>query len=184
MNKPLMPKATAVWLIENTALTFDQIAIFCDLHPLEIKGIADGEVASGIAPMDPLSNGQLTREEISRCENDPSTNLRLSEKARKFIFVESKKKAKYIPVARRSDKPDAISWLLKNIPNINDNQIVKLIGTTKNTIEAIRTRSHWNIANIKPRDPVLLGLCKQIELDKVVEKNKLSDDKAAKQQEK
>lgn len=171
MNTPLMPKSTAVWLIENTTLTFDQIAEFCGLHPLEVQGIADGEVAKGIVGMDPTTSGQLTKAEIERCEKDSGAYLKLSEEAKKFISVEKKNKrgGKYTPVARRQDKPEAIAWLVKNCPEMNDSQITKLIGTTKNTIAAIRDKTHWNTANIKPKDPVLLGLCAQSELDRVYE---------------
>lgn len=168
MNTPLMPKATAVWLIENTSLTFEQIADFCGVHSLEIQGIADGEVAKGIVGVDPIVSGQLTREELERCEKDPSTKLHLSEAATRLNYTQSKQtKGKYTPVARRQDKPDAIAWILKNCPEISDAQIVKLIGTTKNTIEAVRSKSHWNSNNIKPKDPVLLGLCSQSEIDKI-----------------
>ncbi|MDF3047087.1 MAG: hypothetical protein K0R73_205 [Candidatus Midichloriaceae bacterium] len=164
-----MPKATAVWLIENTTLTFEQIADFCGVHYLEIQGIADGEVAKGISGVDPIVSGQLTREEIERCEKDSTSRLRLSESAAKFNYAQSKQstKGKYTPVARRQDKPDAVAWILKNCPEISDAQIVKLIGTTKNTIESVRSKTHWNSQNIKPKDPVLLGLCSQSELDKV-----------------
>lgn len=166
---PLMPKATAVWLIENTSLTFKQIADFCGLHELEIIGIADGEVGQGIAGIDPIYSGQLTREEIARCQNDPKASLNISHSvADVFIEKNNKKKSKYTPVARRQDKPDAIHWLIKNCPDISDKHIIKLIGTTKSTIDAIRDRSHWNMSNIRPRDPVLLGLCSQIELDRIM----------------
>ncbi len=169
MNAPLMPKATAVWLIENTTLTFDQIAGFCGLHSLEIQGIADGEVAKGIIGIDPTTTGQLSIDEIRRCEQDPRSSLRLSEDAIKHLIVEKKshKGGKYTPVARRQDKPEAVAWLLKNCPEMVDSQITKLIGTTKNTIDSIRNKTHWNSQNIKPKDPVLLGLCSQTELDKV-----------------
>lgn len=168
MNTPLMPKATAVWLIENTSLTFEQIADFCGIHSLEVQGIADGEVAKGIIGVDPIVAGQVTREELERCEKDPESKIKLSEVAAKLNYVQSKQaKAKYTPVARRQDKPDAIAWLLKNCPEISDAQVVKLIGTTKSTIESVRSKSHWNSQNIKPKDPVLLGLCSQSELDKV-----------------
>lgn len=165
MNAPLMPKATAVWLIENTTLTFDQIAKFCVMHPLEIQGIADGEVAVGIKPENPVLNGQLTADEIERCQADQKAELRLSEAARKFEEIERKKKSRYTPVARRQDKPDAIAWLIKNCPNISDSQIIKLLGTTKSTIASVKNKTHWNSANIRPRDPVLLGLCLQLDLD-------------------
>jgi hypothetical protein len=163
---PLMPKATAVWLIDNTSLTFIQIANFCGMHELEISCIADGEVAQGIAGIDPVSSGQLTTLEIERCTKDPEASLKLSHSIADDLM--SKKKAKYTPVARRQDKPDAIHWLIKNCPNIDDQQIIKLIGTTKSTIAAIRERTHWNITNIRSRDPVLLGLCTQTELDKIM----------------
>lgn len=169
MSTPLMPKSTAVWLVENTSLTFEQIADFCGLHVLEVQGIADGEVAKGMIGMDPVSSGQVTRDEIEKCEKDPKRLLKLSESAKKFAAVEKKaKKGKYVPIARRQDKPDAIAWLLKNCPEMIDSQIAKLTGSTKNTIDSIRTKSHWNSANIKEKDPVLLGLCSQAELDKVM----------------
>ncbi len=169
-NIPVMPKATAVWLVENTSLSFKQIAEFCFMHELEIKGIADGDVAQGIVGMSPITNHQLTREEIDLCEKDPNRKLEITHNSLHNL-VKKKKSAKYTPVARRQDKPDAIHWLLKNCPTIQDNQIIKLIGTTKTTIAGIRERSHWNIKNIRPRDPVLLGLCTQVELDKVLSKN-------------
>lgn len=168
MNLPLMPKATAVWLVENTTLTFDQIAEFCGMHPLEVQGIADGEVASSVIGLDPITNGQLTREEIERCEKDANSHLGLSERAQQHLLTKKKQKSRYTPVARRQDKPDAVAWFVKNCPEISDAQLAKLIGTTKTTITAVRSRTHWNIANIKPRDPVLLGLCTQNELDKVL----------------
>lgn len=171
MNKPLMPKATAVWLVDKTTLTFEQIAEFCGLHPLEVQGIADGEVARGIIGVDPVNTGQLTREEIARCEENPTARLKLAETAVKYQAVEkkSRKGGKYTPVARRQDKPDAIAWLITSCPTISNAQITKLIGTTKSTIDSIRNKSHWNIQNIKAKDPVLLGLCSQSELDRVVE---------------
>lgn len=164
---PLMPKATAVWLVENTALTFDQIAEFCGLHPLEVKGIADGEVATGISGLDPVANGQLTREEIERCTNDSKARLKLSESPVPVAPARGKG-ARYTPVSKRQDRPDAIAWILKFHPEIPDSQILKLLGTTKATVDAIRGRTHWNTANIKPRDPVGLGICTQIELDQAV----------------
>jgi hypothetical protein len=178
MIVPLMPKATAVWLIDNTSLTFDQIAEFCGLHPLEVKGMADGEVASGIMGINPIVSGQLTSEMIKKCEQNSALKLELTLTAQKYTTIESKRKNKYVPVARRGDKPDAISWLLKNCPNIKDVQITKLIGTTKTTVEAIRNKTHRDMTNIRPRDPVMLGLCSQTELDKLLlstgahEKNK------------
>lgn len=171
MNKPLMPKATAVWLVENTSLTFEQIADFCGLHHLEIQGIADGEVARGILGVDPITSGQVTAEEIKRCEKDHKLKVKMTESAVKHTVFEKKHKkvGKYTPVARRQDKPDAISWILKNCPEISEQQIVKLIGTTKATIESVRSKSHWNSNNIRPKDPVLLGLCSQIDLDRIYE---------------
>ncbi len=168
MNTPLMPKATAVWLIENTSLTFDQIADFCGIHSLEVQGIADGEVAKGIIGVDPIVSGQLEKEELERCEKSSEAKLKLSEAALRLNYVQSKQnKGKYTPIARRHDKPDAIFWFLKNCPEISDAQIVKLIGTTKGTIDSVRSKSHWNSQNIKPKDPVILGLCSQAELDKI-----------------
>ena len=180
MNVPLMPKATAVWLIDNTALTFDQIATFCGLHPLEVKGIADGEVAIGIAGENPISSEQLSREEIHRCEDDSDLQLQLSEHAQKHDTLTSKKRktARYTPIAKRQDKPDAIAWFVRFYPHMTDQQIVKLIGTTKTTISAVKGRTHWNMTNIKPRDPVLLGLCSQVELEKAIEKAKIHSDAA------
>lgn len=182
MVKPLMPKATAVWLVENTTLTFDQISQFCGLHPLEVQGIADGEVATGIIGQDPIRSGQVTQEELERCQQDSQAELKLNDAALQHLAIvkKKKKKSKYTPVARRQDKPDAIAWLLKHCPYINDTQITKLIGTTKNTIKAIRERSHWNIGNISSRDPVLLGLCTQTELDKVIAKAKAQAPEAEK----
>jgi hypothetical protein len=174
MTIPLMPKATAVWLIENTTLTFEQIAIFCGMHPLEVKGIADGEVAQGIMGVDPVSAGQLSLEEIKRCEKDHNARLQMDERAKKYAEIKKKKSAKYTPVARRQDKPDAIAWLLKHCPEVSDTQVAKLVGTTKTTIESVRSKRHWNSSNIRPRDPVLLGLCTQTDLDKVLEKARIN----------
>ena len=165
--KPLMPKATAVWLIENTALTFVQIGAFCGLHELEIQSIADDEIAIGMVGYDPITNDQLTKDEIERCEADASERLRM---AKTHVPRPSNrtKGPKYTPVARRGDKPDAIAWLIKHYPNLADAQISRLIGTTKPTIGAIRDRSHWNMGNISARDPVGLGLCNRPDLDKEV----------------
>lgn len=172
---PIMPKATAVWLVENTALTFKQIADFCGMHELEVKGIADGEVAQGIAGVNPIIAGQLSQEELDRATTDSKISLRLSVSVLdSVVFSKKKKGAKYTPVARRQDKPDAIYWLLKNCPNIQDAQITKLIGTTKTTIETIRNRGHWNMKNIRPRDPVLLGICSQSDLDKLLNQANLN----------
>ncbi len=173
---PLMPKATAVWLVENTALSFAQIASFCGLHPLEVQGIADGEVAAHIIGVDPIANGQLTRDQIATCEANPNATLSLSSKAREYL--QSKPKGgRYTPVARRRDKPDGIAYIVKNYPDVSDAQIGKLIGSTKGTIEAIRNKTHWNITNIKPKDPVLLGLCSQVDFDRVVTKARLESEK-------
>ncbi len=169
MALPLMPKATAVWLVDNTSLTFEQIAEFCGMHPLEVQGIADGDVAQTIIGIDPTSNGQLSKEEIKRCEQDPNAKLKLNKDAHKYM-QKKVKGSRYTPVARRADKPDAISWLLKHHPELSDSQIVKLIGTTKNTISAVRDRTHWNTPNIQPKDPVLLGLCTQTHLDDAIKK--------------
>ncbi len=169
MAKPLMPKATAVWLVENTALTFDQIADFCGLHTLEVKGIADGDVAQGIKGMDPVANGQLARDDIEKAAADPSYRLTLSQK-RVQVPTPKRKGPRYTPVSRRQDRPDAIMWLLRHHPEMTDAQVCKLIGTTKPTIQAVRDRSHWNSANLKPVDPVTLGLCSQLDLDAAVTK--------------
>lgn len=169
-DAPLMPKATAVWLVENTALTFRQIADFCKLHELEVKGIADGEVAVGIKGMDPVVANQLTREEIEKGEKDSTYRLHLAKSKIVLPQVAKKKGPKYTPVSRRQDRPDAITWLLRHHPELADSQIMKLVGTTKNTINAIRDRTHWNSANLKPVDPVTLGLCSQLELDLAVRK--------------
>ncbi len=169
MATPLMPKATAVWLVENTTLTFDQIAEFCGLHRLEVQGIADGEVAVGIQGLDPVGNSQLDRSEIERCEKDPEARLKML----KLDLPEPAKRTKgprYTPVAKRQDKPDAIAWLLRHHPELKESQIAKLIGTTKTTIQAVDQRTHWNSPNIRPRDPVLLGLCSQSELNAAVER--------------
>jgi hypothetical protein len=167
MALPLMPKATAVWLVENTSLSFEQIGEFCGLHPLEVQAIADGEVAMQMMGLDPVANGQLTLEEIERCQADPATRLKLAKEALPPTIVKHKG-PRYTPIAKRQDKPDAISWLLKNHPELSDGQISKLIGTTKPTIQAVRDRTHWNTVNIKPRHPVSLGLCTLEELEAAV----------------
>lgn len=182
---PLMRKATAVWLVDNTALTFEQIADFCGLHELEIQGIADGDVSAGITPQSPIDNRQLTREMIKACEADPDRHLELSESIAYDIQVKKKKKkAKYIPIARRSDKPDAIAFLIKYHPEVDEKQIRKLVGTTTSMIKSIKTRSHWNIKEIKPRDPVLLGLCTQAQLNEAIKKAKEDVEKRIKEEEK
>jgi hypothetical protein len=167
MTLPLMPKATAVWLIDKTALTFTQIADFCGMHPLEVQAIADGEVAQGIVGYDPVANGQINQTEIARCEANPEARLRLLPTT---IHVPKKHKgARYTPVAKRNDRPDGIAFLLRNYPQLSEAQVVKLIGTTKDTIQKVRERHHWNSANIKPRDPVILGLCSQTDLNAMVQ---------------
>lgn len=166
-----MRKATAVWLVDNTSLTFEQIAEFCGLHELEVQGIADGDVAVSVTGQSPINNGQLTREMIKACETDSKKELELNESIALTIEVKKpRKRAKYIPIARRGDKPDGIAYLLKYFPKISDKQIRKLIGTTTKMIESIRTKEHWNIKEIKPRDPVLLGLCTQSQLNEVAKK--------------
>ena len=165
----LMPKATAVWLVDNTALSFDQIADFCKLHPLEVKAIADGEAAQGIKGLDPILTGQLTRDEIDKGVDNPDYRLKLQE--RKVRVPESRRRGpRYTPVSRRQDRPNAILWLLRNHDELKDAQIMRLVGTTKPTIQAIRDRTHWNSANLTPLDPVTLGLCSQIDLDFEVKK--------------
>jgi len=164
----LMPKATAVWLIENTSLGFDQIAAFTSLHPLEVQGIANEDVAKGIRGVDPIASGFLSREEIQKGEADPAYRLHALEQKRIDLPQVKKRGARYTPIARRQDRPDAIQWFLKNHPEVPDSKIVKLIGTTKATIDQVRNRTHWNSPNLKPVDPVSLGLCTQIELDNVV----------------
>lgn len=178
MTLPLMPKATAVWLVENTALTFEQIGEFCGMHPLEVQGIADGEVAGGIRGHDPVASGQLSAENIAECEKDTGKSLEMLGTARQYIQNKTKG-SRYTPVARRQDKPDAIAWLVKHYPTMTDAQVAKLVGTTKNTIVAVRTKSHWNSSNIKPRDPVLLGLCTQTHLDAAVSTIKPAQQDAA-----
>ncbi|MFT8517231.1 DUF1013 domain-containing protein [Acetobacter persici] len=163
---PLMPKATAVWLIEKTALSFTQIAEFCGMHPLEVQAIADGEVAQGIVGYDPVANHQLKQEEISRCEADPDARLKIL--PTNNPVKRRSKGARYTPVAKRHDRPDGIAFLLRNFPQLNDLQIVKLLGTTKDTIAKVRDKQHWNTPNIKPRDPVTIGLCSQMDLNAAV----------------
>lgn len=169
---PLMRKATAVWLVENTALTFVQIANFCGLHELEVQGIADGDVASGIIGQNPITSGQLTHDEIDRCSKDAKASLTLNKSVASNIKPKGKKVGKYTPIARRQDKPDGIFYLLKYYPDITNAQIKKLVGTTDKMIDSIRSRSHWNIKNIKPRDVVLLGICSQAQFNEVINSNK------------
>jgi len=168
MARILMPKATAVWLIDNTTLTFEQIADFCELHPLEIKGIADGEVAETMRGADPVASGELTREEIDKAQADPAYRMKQPVLKHASVPPPKQKGARFTPVSRRKDRPDAIAWFLKNHPEVTDAQISRLIGTTKATIESIRSRNHWNSPNLKAVDPVTLGLVSQIELDEVI----------------
>ena len=169
MTQLLMPKATAVWLIDNTGLSFEQIGEFCDLHILEVQAIADGEVAVGIQGYDPIVNGQLSKLEIDRCELDPEAKL-VQSKTNLPQPTARTKGPRYVPVARRGDKPDAIAWVVKHHPEISDSQIGKLIGTTKETIKKIRERTHWNISNITAKHPAMLGLCTQSDLNAAIEK--------------
>jgi hypothetical protein len=169
MTDILMPKATAVWLVDNTSLTFEQIADFCGLHPLEVNGIADGEVARDIRGADPIANGQLSREELDKAGKNPAYRM-IASKSRHAELLKPAKKggSKYTPVSRRQDRPDAIAWFIRNHPEVSDAQIASLLGTTKTTIDSIRQRTHWNSANLKPVDPVTLGLIGQLDLDAVV----------------
>ncbi len=169
MAKPIMAKATAVWLVDNTTLSFKQIADFCELHELEVQGIADGDVAGGVKGFDPVANNQLTAEEIEKAEADPMQKLKLKFNAA-AVGEEKRRGPRYTPLSKRQDRPASILWLVKFHPELSDGQISKLVGTTKPTIQAIRERTHWNISNIQPIDPVALGLCKQSELDQVVQK--------------
>jgi hypothetical protein len=170
MTKPLMPKATAMWLINQTTLTFDQIAEFCGLHVLEIKAMADDMHPEKIVPLDPVMMGQLTREEIAAAEKDTRKRLVMNKSSVEMPSAPAKGRQRYTPVSRRQDRPDAIAWLVRNHPELTDAEVGKLVGTTKSTIQSIRNRSHWNITNIKPVDPVTLSLCSQLELDLAVEK--------------
>ncbi len=182
MAELLMPKATAVWLIDNTTLTFDQIAAFCELHPLEVQGIADGEVAVGIRGLDPVANGQVSREDIQRCEEDSSQRLEAIGPAPEV--PQRTRRARYTPVSKRQDRPNAIAWLLKNYDELSDAQIGKLLGTTKATINAVRERTHWNTPNITPQDPILLGICTEAELLDAVRKARARAERAAAREEK
>ena len=178
MAQILMPKATAVWLVENTTLSFEQIAAFCGLHPLEVQGIADGEVAIGIIGTDPTSNGQLTADEIKRCEGDPAARLTQAKVNIPLPQIRTKG-PRYTPVSKRQDKPDAVAWLVRHHPELSDAQVSKLIGTTKQTIAQVRDRTHWNTANLRPRDPVLLGLCTQTDLNAAILKARKAAGKPA-----
>ena len=169
---PFMPKATAVWLVENTTLTFKQIAEFCNLHELEIKGIADGDVAKGIKAYNPILAGQLTREEVDLCSKDHNRELKLNKKNEEIVVSKDRKKVKYTPISKRKDRPDSVLWLLKNFPQLSDGQIGKLVGSTKGTVSLIRNRTFWNFSNLKPRDPVILALCTQEVFQKALDKAK------------
>src|SRR6202051_3396510 len=177
---PLMPKATAVWLVDNTSLTFQQIADFCGLHPLEVKGIADDDGAKGIKGQDPVRSGQLTREQIAEAETNPKRRLKMAPPKYKMPPVKMKKAPRYTPVSKRQDKPDAVYWILRNHPEFADAAIIRLIGTTRATIQKIRERSHWNAQNIKAVDPVTLGLCSQLELDLAVTRAHAKHERALK----
>jgi hypothetical protein len=177
---PLMPKATAMWLVENTTLTFEQIADYCGLHALEVQGIADGEVATGIQGIDPVASGQLSREELDRCQENPRAKMKMA-KSDIPMPVKRTKGPRYTPVAKRQDKPDAIAWLLRHHPELTDSQVARLIGTTKQTIAAIRDRSHWNYSNLRPRDPVLLGICTQTDLNAAVLRARRALERAGKE---
>src|ERR1700753_1144810 len=179
-NKPLMPTAPAGWLVDNTALTFEQIADFCGLHPLEVKGIADEDVAKGIKGMDPVSSGQLTREQIEEAEKNPKLRLKMAAPKHKMPNVRLKRAPRYTPVSKRQDKPDAVYWLIKNHPEFTHSGIIKPIGNTKATIQKIRERSHWNATNIKAVDPVTLGLTSQLELDMAVSRVAAKNERALK----
>ena len=167
---PFMPKATAVWLVQNTTLSFKQIANFCNLHELEVKGIADGDVAKGIKAYNPILAGQLTREEIDICSKDNDKSLRLNIKNQEVVVSKERKKVKYTPLSKRKDRPDSILWLVKNFSKLNDGQIAKLVGSTKGTVSLIRSRTFWNLSSLTPKDPVILGLCSQIQFEKALEK--------------
>ena len=173
-----MPKATAVWLVENTGLTFEQIADFTGLHTLEVKGIADGEVNVGVRGLDPIGAGMLSRQEIDRVTADPSLRLRLLRSIADGRLVPKKKEPRYTPLSKRQDRPDGIAWLLRNHPELTEQQICKLLGTTKNTIQQVRDRTHWKSQDIRPRDPVILGLCAQLELDDAVARARVANPKA------
>ena len=170
MTLPLMPKATAIWLVDNTALSFKQIADFCGMHELEIKGIADGEVGIGIKGLNPITNNQLAKEEIERCENDSDSELQIIINEASLKTDQSKKKNKYTPLSKRQDKPDSALWLIKNHSKLKDSQIAKLVGVTSSSVKAIRNKSYWNFNNLNPKDPVAMGLFSQKDLLESLEK--------------
>ena len=175
-DKPFMPKATAVWLVENTKISFKQIANFCGLHELEVKGIADGDVAKGIKAYNPILAGQLTREEIESCSQDINRQLKLNNKNLEINLKSEKKSNRYIPLSKRQDRPEAVLWLTRNFTQLSDSQIVKLVGSTKKTVSAIRNKNYWNSSNLSPKDPVVSNLCTQIDIQNAVDK---ADKKAA-----
>ena len=181
---PLMPKATAIWLVDNTSLSFRQIGDFCGMHELEIKGIADGEVGVGIKGLNPITSGQLTKDEIDRCADNEDESLKIIENEISEKTEQSKKKKKYTPLSKRQDRPDAVYWLIRNHPELKDSQVARLVGSTKNTIDAIRKITHWNMANIRPQDPIGLGICRQVELDEALAKAERSMKRAQKKKEK
>ena len=181
---PLMPKATAIWLVDNTSLSFRQIGDFCGMHELEIKGIADGEVGVGIKGLNPITSGQLTKDEIDRCADNEDESLKIIENEISEKTEQSKKKKKYTPLSKRQDRPDAVYWLIRNHPELKDSQVARLVGSTKNIIDAIRKRTHWNMANIRPQDPIGLGICRQVELDEALAKAERSMKRAQKKKEK
>ena len=167
---PFMPKATAVWLVENTTLSFKQIANFCNLHELEVKGIADGDVARGIKAYNPILAGQLTRDEINLCSKNHERPLSLSKKKQEVVVSSERKKSKYTPISKRKDRPDAVLWLVKNFPQLSDGQIAKIVGSTKGTVALIRNRTYWNFSSLSAKDPVILNLCSQLQFEKAVGK--------------
>ena len=167
---PFMPKATAVCLVTNTTLSFKQIANFCNLHELEVKGIADGDVAKGIKAYNPILAGQLTREEIDLSSKDQNRPLNLTKKNQEVVVSKERKKARYTPLSKRKDRPDSVLWLVKNFSQLSDGQIAKMVGSTKGTVGLIRNRSYWNLSSLTAKDPVILGLCSQLQFEKAVEK--------------
>ena len=181
---PFMPKATAVWLVENTTLSFKQIANFCNLHELEVKGIADGDVAKGIKAYNPILAGQLTRDEINLCSKDSERPLKLSKKNQETVVSTERKKSKYTPISKRKDRPDSVLWLLKNYPQLSDGQVAKLVGSTKGTVSLIRNRTFWNFSNLTARDPVILGLCTQVNFEKAIGKANRRKEREKKSKEK
>ena len=181
-NKPLMPKATAVWLVENTKITFKQIADFCNLHELEVKGIADGDVAKGIKAYNPILAGQLTREEIEACSKDNNRTLAINKKNLDIKY--EKKGPRYVPLSKRQDRPEAVLWLIKHFPQLSDGQIGKLVGSTKNTVSLIRNKNYWNSSNLSAKDPVVSNLCSQIDIQNAVDKADRKAERKKKEQEK